>query len=214
MGKQVVALITDMDQPLGLRVGNSLEVAEVLGILRGEGPNDLRELCLELAGWMFHLGGQAETVAQGKRTAGQLLASGKALAKFTEMVELQGGDPGVIDDPGGLPQARHAQDVISPRSGYITAINCEAVGTACVLLGGGREKKEDSVDPAVGLSLRKKVGDQVAAGEALCSIHFNSEFHATRAKKLIADSYRIGDTPPAERRRLVQRVITRLGEKS
>jgi len=212
MGKKMVALITDMDQPLGLYVGNSLEVAEVLEVLRGEGPHDLRELCLELAGWMFHLGGVASSLARGKSTAEQLITSGKALDKFRQMVELQGGDARVIDDPDRLPRAKHKLDVAAQSSGYVAAIECEAVGTACVVLGGGREKKEDSVDPAVGMILYKKVGDRVTAGESVCTIHYNSEARAQRAKSLLENSYRIADAPPAHARPLVHRVIHRSGE--
>ena len=115
MGKQVVALITDMDQPLGCMIGNALEVVEVVELLRGEGPEDLRELCLELAGWMLHLGGVADTVAEGKKQSEKLIASGKALDKFRQMVELQGGDPRAIDDPKKLPQAQHTMTVSSPQ---------------------------------------------------------------------------------------------------
>jgi len=207
MGKKMVALITDMDQPLGLYVGNSLEVAEVLEVLRGQGPEELRALCLELAGWMFHLGGIASSVAQGKSTAEQLIKSGKALDKFRQMVELQGGDARVIDDPGRLPRAKHTLDVAAQCSGYVAAIECEAVGTACVVLGGGREKKEDSVDSAVGMILHKKVGDRVTTGEPLCVIHYNSESRAQRAKSLLEKSYRIADAPPEQARPLVHRVI-------
>lgn len=208
MGKKMAALITDMDQPLGLHVGNALEVEEVLQVLRGQGPEDLRELCLELAAWMFHLGGLADTINQGKPIAQQLISSGKALEKFRQMVTLQSGDAGDIDDPRRLPKARHTLDVASTRSGYVKAIQCESVGTACVILGGGREKKEDSVDPAVGLVLHKKVSDRVAAGEPLCTIHYNSEALAARAKKLVEESYEIADAPPARTRPLVHRVIT------
>src|ERR1700719_4484132 len=164
MGKSVVALITNMDQPLGTHVGNSLEVVEVLEVLHGRGPDDLKELCLELAGWMFHLGGTADTVAKGKLEAQRLIMSGKALDKFLQMVALQGGDADALEHPEKLPRAKYMSDVSSPRAGYVTAMNCEAVGTACVVLGGGREKKEDAVDPAVGIILHRKVGDRVAAG--------------------------------------------------
>jgi len=208
MGKKMAALITDMDQPLGLRVGNALEVEEVLQVLRGGGPEDLRELCWELAAWMFHLGGLAATITQGKRTAEQLIVSGQALEKFRQMVTLQGGDASVIDNPGRLPKPRHTLDVVSPKSGYVKAIQCESVGTACVILGGGREKKEDSVDPAVGFVLHKKVSDRVTADELLCTIHYNSETLAARAKKLVEESYEIADAPPAHPRPLVHRVIT------
>ncbi len=207
MGKSVVALITNMDQPLGTHVGNSLEVIEVLEILLGRGPDDLRELCVELAGWMFHLGGAAATVAQGKLEAERLIASGKALEKFRQMVSLQGGDVSALDDPARLPRAKYMRDVISPRSGFIAAMNCEAVGTACVVLGGGREKKEDAVDPAVGIVLHRKTGDQVAAGEPLCIVHSNSEARTARAVNLLLESFKITDAPAVETNPLVRRVI-------
>ena len=206
MGKSMVALITNMDQPLGLKVGNALEVEECIEVLRGQGPADLRELCLELAAWMFHLGGAATTVAQGKLNAAKLLDSGQALDRFRQMVTLQGGDVAAIDDPIRLPRAKHQLVVASQKSGYITTMQCEAVGTACVVLGGGREKKEDSVDPAVGIVLHHKVGDQVASGEPLCTIHFSNETKAAAATKLLEDSYQIGDTPP-RKQQLVHRVI-------
>ncbi len=207
MGKSMIALITNMDQPLGTHVGNSLEVAEVIEVLRGEGPEDLRELCLELAARMFQLGGAADTVAQGKAQVGQLIASGKALERFRQMVILQGGDALVIDDPGRLPQASLKQEVKSAHRGYVSSIDCEAIGHACVILGGGREKKEDAVDPTVGIVLHRKLGDAVAAGESLCTVHANSETRAARAIELLLQSFRITETPPAENRRLVHRVI-------
>jgi len=213
MGKQVVALITDMDQPLGLLVGNSLEVAEVVDVLRGEGPDDLRELCSELAGWMLQLGGATNSVAEGRGMAERLLRSGQALEKFGQMVALQGGDSSVIDDPRLLPNAQHKMEVVSSRTGWITKIDCEAIGIACIILGGGREKKEDSIDPSVGIALHKKVGDGIARGEPICRIHYNSQTRAARAKTLIEASYRIGDTPPPQRP-LIHRVIEKSGDKN
>ena len=207
MGKSVIALITNMDQPLGLCVGNSLEVAEVIEVLRGGGPEDLKELCLELAARMFQLGGTADTVVQGKTQAEQLITSGKALQTFRQMVALQGGDARVIDDPSLLPRAKYTQQVCSPKSGYITAMDCEAVGIACVVLGGGREKKEDAVDPAVGIVLHRKLGDSVTAGDSLCTVHFNSETRAAHAKELLLQSYRITDAPLEHKKKLVHRVI-------
>ena len=197
MGKKTVALITNMDQPLGRRVGNALEVEECIEILHGRGPADLRELCVELGAWMLHLGGRAKTAAQGKGLAVELIDSGRALETFRRMVALQGGDVAAIDDPSRLPSARHSLEVVSAKSGYVSAIQCEGVGTASVLLGGGREKKEDSIDPAVGVVVHKKVGDRVSAGEALCILHYNSDTRAAQAKELIEQSYRIGETPPA-----------------
>jgi len=206
MGKRVVALITDMDQPLGNMIGNALEVVEVIEILRGGGPEDLRELCLELAGWMLHLGGVSKTVAEGKRESAKLISSGHALERFRQMVELQGGDARVIDDAKRLPQAQHTVQVPSTKTGYLTSMQCEQIGTACVILGGGRERKEDAVDPAVGIALNKKVGDRVAAGEAIATIYYNGEARAERARQLIEASCVVADAPPAKRP-LIHRVI-------
>ena len=214
MGKKIVALITDMNQPLGLQAGNALEVAEVLEVLRGQGPADLRALCIELAGWMFYLGGKAPSVAAGKEISDQLISSGRVLAKFRQMVDLQGGDVRAIDDPSLLPRAQHTSDVTSTRAGFVSAIECEAIGTACVILGGGREKKEDTVDPSVGITVHKKIGDRVAAGEPLCTIHHNSETRAARARQLIEASYQITGTPPANAPPLVHRVIHGSGKEN
>ena len=212
MGKNVVALITDMDQPLGNMIGNSLEVIECIDILRGTGPDDLRELCLELAGWMLHLGGVARSVDEGKQISADLIQSGKALEKFRQMIELQGGNPRVIDDAKWLPEAKHTLQIASSKTGFLSAMQCEQIGTACVILGGGRERKEDSVDPSVGIILHKKVGDRVAAGEPIATIHYNDETRATRAKQLIESSCEIASATPATRRPLIHRVIRSSGE--
>jgi pyrimidine-nucleoside phosphorylase len=206
MGKKTVALVTDMDQPLGLRIGNSLEVEECVDALCGQGPADLHDLCLELAAWMFHLGGRANTIPEGKDLVDRMIRSGQALETFCKMVALQGGDPAAIEDFSRLPRAKHRSDIVSGKSGYVSAIQCEDVGTACVVLGGGREKKEDSIDPAVGIVLHKKVGDRVSAGEPLCTLHHNSESRAAHAKRLIERSYQVADAPPPPRP-LVHRVI-------
>ena len=207
MGKKMVALITDMDQPLGNKIGNALEVVEVVEVLRGEGPEDLRLLCHELAGWMLHLGGAAATVAEGKKRSAELISSGKALGKFRQMVEMQGGDLRAIDDVKRLPQAEHRVDVLSPVAGYLASVQCEQIGTACVVLGGGRERKEDTVDPAVGIVLHKKVGDRVSAGEPLATIYYNAEARSAAAKRLLETSFTIADAPPANKRPLIHRVI-------
>jgi pyrimidine-nucleoside phosphorylase/thymidine phosphorylase len=207
MGKHVVALITDMDQPLGNMIGNALEVVEVVEILRGSGPEDLRELCLELAGWMLHLGGVSKTVAEARQESAKLISSGKALERFRQMVELQGGDARVIDDVKRLPQARHTMRVASAKTGYLASMQCEQIGTACVILGGGRERKEDAVDPAVGIVLHKKVGDRVAAGEAIATIYYNGEAKAERARQLIEESCVVTDGPPKVKRPLIHGVI-------
>jgi pyrimidine-nucleoside phosphorylase len=214
MGKQVVALITDMDQPLGNMIGNALEVVEVVEVLRGGGPEDLRELCLELAGWMLQLGGVSDTVAEGRQQSDKLLSSGKALDTFRRMVELQGGEPRVVDDTKRLPQAPHTATISSATDGYLASVQSEQVGTACVILGGGRERKEDSVDPAVGIVLHKKVGDRVSAGEPLATIHYNAETKAVRARQLLEESFQIADAPADKKRPLIHRVIGKPGEKN
>src|SRR5579883_3159168 len=124
MGKQMAALITDMDQPLGRHVGNALEVVEVLEVLRGGGPDDLLELCHELAAWMFLLGERVATLAEGRKLSADLIRSGAALERFRKMIELQGGDPRVVDDPTRLPRAAHTLEVPSPRAGFVSAIQC------------------------------------------------------------------------------------------
>jgi pyrimidine-nucleoside phosphorylase len=214
MGKQVVALITDMDQPLGNMIGNALEVVEVVEVLRGEGPEDLRQLCLELAGWMLHLGGVSGSAAEGKKQSEKLIASGEALDRFRQMVELQGGDPRTIDDPKKLPQAHSTMTISSTRNGYVASLRCEQIGTACVVLGGGRERKEDSVDPTVGIVLHKKVGDAVLPGESLATIYYNAEARATRARQLLEASYQIADSPAHNKRPLIHRVIGKPGDKN
>ena len=213
MGTQVVALITDMDQPLGKMIGNALEVVEVVDVLRGDGPEDLRELCLHLAGWMLYLGGVSKSIAEGTQLSSDLISSGRALEKFRQMVELQGGDARVIDETGRLPQAARTIQVASPAAGFVFSMQCEQIGTASVILGGGRERKEDSVDPAVGIVLHKKIGDQVGIREPLATIHYHSESRAERAHKLIVESVQIGDAAPPKRP-LIHRVIQKSGDKN
>ncbi len=210
LGRRVVALITSMDQPLGHTVGNSLEVAECVEILNGRGPSDLRELCLTLSAWMFLLGKRVHNLDEGRCLAEEMIAGGKAREKFREMVGLQGGNPAAIDDPSLLPRARYQSDVVSASSGVVTEMVCEKIGTAGVLLGGGREKKEDAVDPAVGIIVHKKLGDKIGAGEALCTLHYNSVERFERAKALIGQSYivgSVGSTSANVQRALVGRVI-------
>jgi pyrimidine-nucleoside phosphorylase len=213
MGQNIGALITDMDQPLGNMIGNALEVVEVVEVLRGGGPEDLRALCHELAGWMLRLGGVSKTVEDGKQLSEKLIASGKALETFRRMVKLQGGDVRAIDDVKKLPQAQREMKVMSARAGFIAAMQCEQIGTACVILGGGRERKEDSVDPAVGIVLHKKVGDPIAADEPLATIYYNAEPRAERARQLIVESCEVTSAAPSMKRPLIHRIIGNSGDK-
>jgi pyrimidine-nucleoside phosphorylase/thymidine phosphorylase len=207
MGKKVVALITDMEQPLGRTAGHSLEVIECVEALGGGGPQDLRELSVELSAWMFFLGGRSTSVDEGRRLAAEMIASGKAKAKFREVVRLQGGDARAIDEPGRLPKAKGKVDVVSPKAGFVAGTQCEQLGVACAVLGGGRERKEDTIDPAVGLVFHKKIGERVEKGEALCTLHYNAENRLEEAKKLVEQSYCIEAEAPQGNRALVRRII-------
>ena len=207
MGKRVVALLTDMNQPLGRKAGNAMEVAESIEVLSGRGPADLRDVCLELAAWMFFLGEKVKSVEEGKKLSTDLIVSGHAREKFREIVGLQGGDVAVIDDPGRLARARQTLDVNSPADGFIAATQCEQLGTACVVLGGGREKKEDTIDPAVGLEFHKRIGDAVTRGEPLCTLHYNSATRLDEAQRLVETAYKIEPDKPKTMPQLIYRVI-------
>src|SRR5712675_1323925 len=207
MGKNVVALLTDMNQPLGRKAGNAMEVAESIEVLSGAGPADLRALCLELAAWMFYLGERVKTVEEGKRLSSDLIVSGHAREKFREIVGLQGGDAAVIDDPRRLAHARQTLDVTSPADGFIAATQCEQLGIACVVLGGGREKKEDAIDPAVGLEFHKRIGDAVTRGEPLCTLHYNANTRLDEARHLVETAYEIVPEKPKTVPPLIYRVI-------
>jgi pyrimidine-nucleoside phosphorylase len=206
MGRKMVALITDMDQPLGRTVGNALEVGECLEVLGGGGPEDLRELSIELCAWMFQLAGRAGGLGEGRKLAEQMIATGRARDTFREIIRRQGGDAEVVDHPERLPRAKNTMQIASPRGGFVSAIRCENIGTASMLLGGGREKKEDSVDPGVGLVLEKKVGDSVKTGDALCTVHYNSETRLEAARELLEESFLIGPRAPV-RAPLVRKII-------
>jgi thymidine phosphorylase len=207
MGKKVVALITDMNQPLGRMAGHSNEIAECIDVLSGGGPTDLVELSIELSAWMFFLGERTKTLDDGRHLAEKMIATGQAKEKFKQGIRLQGGDERVIDDPQLLPQARSRADVASPSAGFIAATNCEQLGTALATLGGGREKKEDTIDHAVGLQFHKRIGDRVEKGEPLATIHYNSGAKLAEAKSLIANSYQIGEAAPREKLPLIRRIL-------
>jgi pyrimidine-nucleoside phosphorylase len=207
MGKKVVALITDMNQPLGRMAGHSNEIAECIDVLGGGGPADLVELSLELSAWMFFLGDRTKSLDEGRLLAEAMISTGEAKEKFKQAISLQGGNERIVDDPQLLPQARSQVEVPSPSAGFIAATNCEQLGTALATLGGGREKKEDSIDHAVGLEFHKRIGDRVEKGEPLATIHYNSGRKLAEAQSLIAASYEIGEVAPSESLPLIRRII-------
>jgi pyrimidine-nucleoside phosphorylase len=191
MGKKVAALITGMDQPLGRAVGNALEIAESVETLKGQGPKDLEEISVELAAWMLWLGATAPSLEAARGKVRDALRSGAGLAKFREVIELQGGDPRVCDDPKRLPAAREKVDLRAESGGRVADIACRAVGQAAMLLGAGRETVDSRIDPAVGLILHKKVGDPVEAGEPLITLHVNDRQRLDESLSLLKAAIRV-----------------------
>ncbi len=198
MGKRVTALLTAMEQPLGLAVGNALEVVESVEVLRGGGPADLVELTVALTAEMVLLAGLAPDLAAARAAVRRAIADGSGLARLRAIVEAQGGDPATIDDPGLLPRAAEVLPIASPADGVVEALDAEAVGLAAMALGAGRARVEDRVDPAVGVVLVAKVGDRVGRGQPLCFVHSNptGEPQARVAERLLG-AYRIGPGPAA-----------------
>ena len=195
VGRETVAVISSMDQPLGYAVGNALEVAEAIATLKGEGPEDLTELCLSLGARMVVLGGKASGVAEARRMLEEALSGGAAFAKFRAFVAAQGGDPAVADDPSRLPKAASVAEAAAERGGRVLAIDAEKVGLAAMLLGAGRETKESAIDPGAGVVLRKKVGDAVSPGETVAELHIGAgrEGRAAEAVQLLREAFRIGE---------------------
>lgn len=195
VGREVAAFVSDMDQPLGLAVGNALEVAEAIETLRGFGPQDLEEVCLALGSEMLRLAGVAPDAQAAREMLVRALRSGRGLNKLIEMVEAQGGDSSCIRQPVKLPRAAKILPLPAPRSGYVQHIEALEVGVAASLLGAGRQTKEDRIDLAVGVVLRKKVGSRVEAGEPLAELHVNDERNLAEARKRLLGAFRIGEEP-------------------
>ncbi|MET0786348.1 MAG: pyrimidine-nucleoside phosphorylase [Paenisporosarcina sp.] len=175
VGRQTMAIISDMSQPLGYAIGNALEVKEAIDTLHGKGPADLTELCLVLGSQMVVVGGKARDLDEARQMLLEVIENGKALEVFKDFIKAQGGNPAVVDQPELLPQASFTFEVPSKESGYVSFIEADEVGTAAMLLGAGRATKESEIDLAVGIVLHKKVGDSVNTGESLATIHANTE---------------------------------------
>ncbi len=195
-GKQVRAVLTAMEQPLGRAVGNALEVAESVACLRGAGPADLMEVTRELGAHMLVLGGAAGSLAAGREKLERVVADGSALAKLREIVAAQGGEVGVVDEPKRLPQARLQVALAAPRSGVVTDVDAMGVALAALRLGAGRARAEDRIDPAVGVGDLVKIGERVEAGGRLATIHANDEAALAEARTMLAAAIAIGDTAP------------------
>ncbi|CUB19708.1 Pyrimidine-nucleoside phosphorylase [Bacillus subtilis] len=175
VGRQTMAVISDMSQPLGFAIGNALEVKEAIDTLKGEGPEDLHELVLTLGSQMVVLAKKADTLDEARTKLEEVMKNGKALEKFKDFLKNQGGDSSIVDDPSKLPQAAYQIDVPAKEAGVVSEIVADEIGVAAMLLGAGRATKEDEIDLAVGIMLRKKVGDKVEKGEPLVTLYANRE---------------------------------------
>ncbi|HBF76651.1 MAG TPA: pyrimidine-nucleoside phosphorylase [Clostridiaceae bacterium] len=210
VGKNTIAIVSDMDEPLGFAVGNALEVAEAVETLKGNGPKDLYDLCIELGSNMLLL----SEVTKDKNTAKKMLEnsirSGKALEKFKEFVKAQGGDISVIENTNLLPASKYNFEVKADRDGYVSKIIADEIGLAALSVGAGRETKESVVDPAVGVVIKKKVGDKVNKGESIAIIHTNNIEKAKEAEFRIKNAYHYSEIKP-EKRPLIFGVVTKDG---
>jgi len=195
-GLKVRTYITDMESPLGNAVGNSLEVIEAIDTLRGRGPVDFTELCVVQAGAMVELAGLASNAVGARAMVQQALSSGAALAKFRQMVQVQGGDPAIVDDSGKLPQAPERAAVLAKSAGYIATQNARMIGLAAMKLGAGRATAEDRVVPSVGVVLHKKPGERVRVGEVIYEVHHDDRAEVAQAIAELERSYSITDDPP------------------
>ncbi|MEE6725299.1 pyrimidine-nucleoside phosphorylase [Pediococcus acidilactici] len=204
VGMNCMALISDMNQPLGNMVGNALEIQESIAILKGEGPEDITELVMTLGSQMVVLAKKAATLTEACAKLEEVVANGSALEVFRQMIIAQGGDPRVIEDPTLMPQAKYHFELPALQAGYVTKMAADEIGIAAMLLGGGRQAKTDVIDYAVGIELHKKVGDAVAEGESLLTIHSNTA-DVANIKELLYNNIEIGtDAQPIQ---LVHKII-------
>ncbi|MBH53691.1 MAG: thymidine phosphorylase [Opitutaceae bacterium] len=204
--RRCVALVTDMNQPLGDTVGTALEIREAIELLKGEGPEDLQELVLKLGMEIVRLAGVAGSTLSAKQTVQRHLADGSALAKFKELIEAQGGDASYIDDPDKFPTAKHIRKLPAPKRGYVHTINAGMIARGVQLLGANRGSRKKHVDPAVGVSEIKKVGTQVKQGEPLMMIHYNDETKLESTLEYFKQAYRLAPKRPNPPQLIVERV--------
>ncbi len=197
-GKKTIAVISDMDQPLGYAVGNALEVEEAIATLRGAGPQDFTRLCMTLGSYMLIAAGAAQSREEAEKRLSEAIRNGSALEKLAEMVRAQGGDPAAVYDPSLLPKASMIQEIPALQEGYVEKIDCDEIGVCSLLLGGGRETKESVIDLSVGLVLHKKRGDFVQAGESLATLYANDRERLGAAEQRFRRAYHFGKRQPAQ----------------
>jgi pyrimidine-nucleoside phosphorylase len=207
VGVKVTGLITDMNQPLGDLVGNALEVIECLDVLKGGGPPDLVQLCEELSAHCLLLGEAVTSIEAGRQAYRDAIASGRALQKFRDIVQWQGGQTAVVDDYSLLPKAAFEAPLAAPRDGYIESMNTEAIGIAMCILGAGRETLDSVVDAAVGMRLMKKIGDHVETGEPLAWIYYNDKIRFEETRRKLLECYHYADEPVG-RPKLIKKVLS------
>ncbi len=195
LGRTVVTFLTDMDQPLGTAIGNALEVREAIEVLAGRSPAELRQVVMALGARMLVVGQAAPDIATARHMLREAIDSGRALRVFAEWVGAQGGDPAIVDDPEVLPRAALSKVASAPRAGYVAAFNAEGVGRAAMMLGAGRTRKEDEIDPAAGIVLHRRVGDKVEAGEPIATLFAASEELIAAGEERFVASVRYSDTP-------------------
>ena len=194
-GRNTIAIVSDMDQPLGYAVGNALEVKEAIETLQGRGPEDFTKLCMTLGAYMLVAGGKAKDKEEAETMLKTVIENGMALKKLAEFVEAQGGDAAAVYDTSLLPTASIIEEIVSQQEGYVNRIICDEIGICSLILGGGRETKESEIDLSVGLILHKKVGDYVKVGESLATIHANDRTKLETAKQRFLSAYNIVKEP-------------------
>jgi len=206
-GKRVVTLITDMNQPLGTHIGNTLEVIESVGVLKGQVKNDLAELSFELAAHMLVLGEVADDLARARRKVQEIVDKGAAFRKFQEVVAAQGGDPQALEEHARMPTARRSEPITATQRGYVQDIDAEEIGIAAMLLGAGRTHVDAAIDHGAGVVLHHKVGGKVEPDAHLATLYFNDDAKVNEARDRVKAAFRIGDQPPAKVK-LIHQIIS------
>lgn len=205
-GVKTIAAITDMNEPLGMTVGNSLEVVESIDALRGRGPEDLMDVTLYLGALMLKVAGIETDLEAGIERLKRLIEDGSALRKFQEMVQQQGGNPMIIERVTLLPHSCLSVDILSKQKGYIQSMDAEAIGTASMILGAGRETMDSEIDPAAGILLKKKVGDFVEEGDVICSFCTSDEAVVKKAEEIFLNALTFGEKPPERRKMIIETI--------
>jgi pyrimidine-nucleoside phosphorylase len=204
LGVKTIAAITDMDQPLGMTIGNSLEVIESIDAMKGKGPEDLMEVTFYLGALMLKAANMEADIEAGKNRLKQLIDNGSAIRKFKEMVEMQGGNPDIVERPDLLPSAGIRVDIRSPGAGYIRSMDAEAVGISAMILGAGRERMDSIIDHSAGILLKKKTGDFMEKNEIICMFFTNDEAKVKKAEELFLGALVFGDKPPEKKKMIIE----------